>query len=123
MSREVATREDSGDHCPDHVGTAFGPCTSIGCTNMEQAQMLEDRAAAIGWLVARARDAVLHGNGDASDGLSVAAALEAVRVLARSITDAGSITEDGDDSPALWSVFSLSPRPQRLAAAPEEATS
>ncbi len=123
MSREVATREDSGDHCPAHVGTAFGPCASIGCTNMEQAQTLEDRVSAIDWLVGAARDAALHETDDASEGLSLTAALEAARILARSILQDDDLRTPDSDDVLWWSVFTLSPRPTKLAAAPEEATS
>lgn len=117
MSREVATREDSGDHCPDHVGT--GPaCTPIWCTNMDQAQMLEDRIGAIAWLVGQTREAALHGNGDVAEGLSMTAALEAARILARSILQDDDLRTPDSDDLLLWSVFTLSPRPLKLAAAP-----
>jgi hypothetical protein len=105
-------------HCPFHEGkwSDKEPCVPPGasCGVIGLATLLQDRLDVIAALAEEARTSYLQ-NADVMPGVSVSAALETVRLLARSITEDeelrdGAFTVPGDDR-ALLMVLRQNPRP------------
>ena len=101
-------------HCSLHDGIgrpADEPCTLRDCVFLSEIRLLRDRVSAIDLLAECAREAVLLGSGEAV-GMPLSACLEAVRVLARSITEDKDLMFPGQKE-AEWVVY----RPTRAARA------
>ena len=85
-------------------------CNPSDCTIMGESQLLEDRVTAIAFLVEAARDGVLAGcdaAADCAEGMPLSAALEAAKVLARSIIEDKELLLPGQ-SRVRWNVLSPS---------------
>lgn len=106
-------------HCPFHEGkwSDKEPCVGPGasCVVLAEAALLQDRLDMIAALAWEARDSYLQ-NADVPPGVSVSAALETIRLLARSITeddelkDRDAFTAPGDGR-LLLTVLRQNPRP------------
>ena len=106
-------------HCPFHEGKWADeePCVGPGatCVVLAEAALLQDRLDMIAALAWEARDSYLQ-NADVPPGVSVSAALETIRLLARSITEDNQL-KDGDaflapgDDRVLLTVLRQNPRP------------
>jgi len=89
-------------HCPIHEGkwSDKEPCLVSGasCTVMAEATLLQDRLDMIAALAEDARTSYLQ-NAEVMPGVSVSAALETVRLLARSITEDEELKDGGLHGP------------------------
>jgi|GEM_PF-5405643 len=106
-------------HCPFHEGkwSDVAPCLAPGtdCAVIGVATLLQDRLDVIAALAEEARTSYLQ-NADVMSGVSVSAALETIRVLARSITEDESLKSDDaftapGDGRVLLTVLRQGPRP------------
>jgi hypothetical protein len=85
MSARAASRsEEEAVRCPLHEP---GQCPGEeGCLSVSQSRLLDDRVSAIEGLVTGVRACLLDNCAEVMEGVSLTAALEAARLLARSIT-------------------------------------
>lgn len=102
------TMETANLRCWGHRDEAASwNCSPGTCTAFSAAQVLEDRVAAIEYLAKEARQDL---DNDAEPRLPITAVLEAVRILASSISDPMSVesvlTSEGSDT-LRWTVLRM----------------
>jgi hypothetical protein len=86
MSPRAASRsEDEAVRCPAH-DPGHCPGEEGGCAALQRSSLLDDRVLATEGLVTEVRSCLLGNCKEVMTGVSLTAALEAARLLARSIT-------------------------------------
>lgn len=110
-------------HCPVHERQGCLPkslsCEQIHCTVLEEARLLKDRLNVIEYIARQTRECLIDNCREAWEGVSLEAALDTVRLLARSLVYDPDLLVEGEEQ-VRWCVLRSDPETAtpKLAPAP-----